>query len=94
VDNFNEEILSKALNNERRGTFRRDRTLDKRYFMLGEPIQKGWSVELQFQASTLDPNLRPKTSADCFKANLSLTNAVKIIKDHDWTLPTPLAVGK
>jgi hypothetical protein len=28
---------------------------------------------------------------DCFTANPSLTNAVKIIKDHDWTLPTPLA---
>jgi hypothetical protein len=29
--------------------------------MLGEPIQKGWSVELQFKSFT-----------DCFKANASL----------------------
>jgi hypothetical protein len=28
---------------------------------------------------------------DWFKVDLSLTNAVKIIKDHDWTLPTSLA---
>ena len=49
VENVNEEIVSKAINHERRGTFRRDRTQDKRYFMLGEPIQKGWSVELKYQ---------------------------------------------
>jgi hypothetical protein len=54
-------------------------------------IQKGWSVEQQYQASTLDLNLLPKPSTDCFKANSLLANAVKIIEDYNWTLPTPLA---
>jgi hypothetical protein len=88
---MNEEIVLKALNNKRSGTFQRVRTQYKRNFMLGELIQKGRSVERQYQASTLDLNLLPKTSTNCFKADLLLANAVKIIEDHDWTLPTPLA---
>jgi hypothetical protein len=59
--------------------------------MLGDPIQKGWSVELQLKAPSLYWNLCSKSFTNCFKANASLTNAVKIIEDHDWTLPTPLA---
>jgi hypothetical protein len=59
--------------------------------MLGELIQKEWSIEQQYQASTLDPNLLPKTSTNCFKVNPLLAHAVKIIDNHDWTLPIPLA---
>jgi hypothetical protein len=91
AENVNKEIVLKALNNKRSGTFRRDRTRYKKYFMLGEPIQKGRSVERHNQASTLDLNLLPKTSTNCFKAKPLLANVVKIIEDHDWTLPTPLA---
>jgi hypothetical protein len=91
VENVNKEIITKALNNECRGTFQRDRTHHERYFLLGEHIQKGWSVELQFKASSIHWNLCSKTFMDWFKVDLSLTNAVKIIKDHDWTMPTPLA---
>jgi hypothetical protein len=84
VEKVNEEIVTKALNNERRGTFQRDRTQNERYFMLGEPIQKGWSVVQQY-----DKRVLPKIATDFFKAKPSLANAIKTINDHDWNVLTP-----
>jgi hypothetical protein len=84
VENVNEETIARALNNERSGIFQRDFTLNERYFMLGEPIQEGWSVVQQY-----DKRVLPKIATDLFKAKPSLANAIKTINDHDWNVLTP-----
>ena len=57
--------------------------------MLGEPIQKGWSVVQQYDKRVC----LPKIAKNLFKAKPSLANAIKTINDHDWNVLTPSSAG-